>query len=107
MGQIGRMGMMGMMDKWGVGGNGVVGCYHRPERERQNRSATIGCLVTTNKEQNGKDGLDGAMVGQGWDGRTLAGAGTRAPPLALGGKRAMRSGSCNQYCRCGVFVSDK
>ena len=32
--------------------------------------------------KNGIDGLDGAMVGQGWDGRTLAGAGTGAPPWA-------------------------
>ena len=32
---------------------------------------------------NGTDGLDGAMVGQGWDGRTLAGVGTGAPPWAL------------------------
>ena len=31
---------------------------------------------------NGTDGLDGAMVGQGWDGRTLAGFGTGAPPWA-------------------------
>ena len=28
------------------------------------------------------DGLDGALVGRGWDGPTLAGAGTGAPPLA-------------------------
>ena len=31
---------------------------------------------------NGTDGLDGALVGQGWDGRTLEGAGTGAPPWA-------------------------
>ena len=29
--------------------------------------------------------LDGALVGRGWDGRTLAPAGTGAPPLALEG----------------------
>ena len=28
------------------------------------------------------DGLDRTLVGQGWDGPTLAGAGTGAPPLA-------------------------
>ena len=31
---------------------------------------------------NGTDGLDGAMVGQGWDRRMLAGVGTGAPPWA-------------------------
>ena len=29
------------------------------------------------------DGLDGTLVGQGWDGPTLAPSGTGAPPLAL------------------------
>ena len=59
MGQIGRMGMMGMMNKWGVGGNGVDGCYHPPERERQNRSATIGWLVNENKGRMGQMDLMG------------------------------------------------
>ena len=31
---------------------------------------------------DGKNGLDGALVGQGWDGRTLAPVGTGAPPWA-------------------------
>ena len=31
--------------------------------------------------RDGTDGLDGALVGQGWDGRTLAPTGTGAPPL--------------------------
>ena len=31
------------------------------------------------------DGLDGDLVGQRWDKRTLAGAGKGAPPLALEG----------------------
>ena len=29
---------------------------------------------------DGMDGMDGTLVGRGWDGRTLAGAGTGAPP---------------------------
>ena len=32
---------------------------------------------------DGTDGLDGTFVGRGWDGPTLEGAGTGAPPLAL------------------------
>ena len=32
---------------------------------------------------DGMDGLDGALVGRVWDGRTLAPAGTGAPPWAL------------------------
>ena len=31
---------------------------------------------------DGTDGLDGVLVGRGWDGRTLAPAGTGAPPWA-------------------------
>ena len=57
------------------------------------------------QETNGTDGLDGALVGQGWDGQTLACSGTGAPPIALEGQRAMRSGSWNQFRRYGVFVS--
>ena len=34
------------------------------------------------KGTNGTDVLDGVLVGQGWDGRTVAGAGTGAPPWA-------------------------
>ena len=59
---------------------------------------------------NGTDGLDGALAGRGWDGRTnvsgcrngsaTVSAGTGAPPLALGGRRAMRSGSRHQFRRC-------
>ena len=36
------------------------------------------CLYGT----DGMDVLDGALVGQGWDGPTLVGARTGAPPLA-------------------------
>ena len=32
---------------------------------------------------DGTDGLDGALVERGWDGRTLAPAGTGAPPWAM------------------------
>ena len=31
---------------------------------------------------DGTDGMDGALVGRGWDGPTLAGSETGAPPLA-------------------------
>ena len=49
---------------------------------------------------DGADGLDGKLVGQGWDGPTLAGAGTGAPPLALEGQRAVGSGGWHQLRRC-------
>ena len=49
---------------------------------------------------DGTDGLDGTLVGQGWDGTTLAGAGTGAPPLDLEGQRAVVSGYWHQFCRC-------
>ena len=49
---------------------------------------------------DGMDGLDGALVVRGWDGRTLAGTRTGAPPLDLEGRRAMRSGSWHQLCQC-------
>ena len=32
--------------------------------------------------RDGTEGMDGALVGRGWDGPTLAPAGTGAPPLA-------------------------
>ena len=32
---------------------------------------------------DGADGMDGVLVGRGWDGPTLAPVGTGAPPLAL------------------------
>ena len=31
-------------------------------------------------KMDGTDGLDGALMGQGWEGQTLAGAGTGEPP---------------------------
>ena len=56
-----------------------------PEKERHHwllrgRDALAGYF------QHGTDGtdvLDGALLGQGWDGRTLAPSGTGAPPWAL------------------------
>ena len=78
---------------------------HRNGSNRTGAPPLAGWLLQT--RTNGTDGLDGALVGQGWERRTLAGAGTGAPTLALEGQRAMRSGSCNQYYRRGVFVSDK
>ena len=57
------------------------------------------------------DGLDGMLVVRGWDGPTLAGAGTGAPPLALEGRRAVGSVGCRQLLRLykgrGVFVSEQ
>ena len=49
--------------------------------------------------RDGKDGLDGALVGQGWDGPTLSGAGMGAPPLALEGRRAVGSGGWEKLRR--------
>ena len=49
---------------------------------------------------DGTDGLDGTLVGRGWDGPTLAGSGTRAPPLDLEGRRAVVSGGCYQLSQC-------
>ena len=49
---------------------------------------------------DGTDGMDGALVGRGWERPMLAGAGTGAPPLGLEGRRAVRSGGWNQLRRC-------
>ena len=46
------------------------------------------------------NGMDGTLMGRGWDGPALAGAGTGAPPLALEGRRAVVSGGWHQLCRC-------
>ena len=43
--------------------------------------------------------LDGTLVGRGWDGPTLAGAGTGAPSLDIGGWRAAGSGGWEQLRR--------
>ena len=82
MGQMGQMGIMGMMDwmgrwwNWGglllaPAGTGVT---------EQERHHWLACYCK--QDTNGTDGLDGTMVGQGWDGQTLAGVGTGAPPWA-------------------------
>ena len=44
---------------------------------------------------DGTDGLDGTLVGRGWYGPTLEGAGTGAPPLALDGQWDVGSGGWN------------
>ena len=49
---------------------------------------------------NGTDGLDGTLVGRGWDGPTVACAVTGAPPLALEGQRAVGSGGWHQLRWC-------
>ena len=49
---------------------------------------------------DGTDGLDGTLVGRGWDGPTLAGARTGAPQLDLEGRRAVGSGGWHQLCQC-------
>ena len=49
---------------------------------------------------DGTDGLDGTLVGRGWDGPTLAGARTGVPPLALERRRAVGSGGWHQLRRC-------
>ena len=46
---------------------------------------------------DGTDGLVGTLVGRGWYGTTLAGAGTEVPPLALEGRRAVGSGGWHQF----------
>ena len=43
-------------------------------------SGNTGFYVLDGYWLDGKDGLDGKLVGQGWDGPTLAGARTGAPP---------------------------
>ena len=49
---------------------------------------------------DGMDGLDGTLVGWGWDGPTLAGAETVAPPLTFEGRRDVGSGGWNQLRQC-------
>ena len=56
---------------------------------------------------DGKDGaygLYGTLVGQGWDGPTLVGAGTGAPQLALGERWDVGIGVWHQlgWCCKGV-----
>ena len=47
---------------------------------------------------DGTDGMDGMLVGRGWDVTTLAGAVTGAPPLDIEGRRAVGSGGWQQLC---------
>ena len=53
---------------------------------------------------DGMDGLDGALVGRGWDGPKLAPAGTGAPPLPLEGKRSMVSGGWEKLRWCCKYA---
>ena len=46
------------------------------------------------------NGLDGTLMGRGWDRLSLAGTGTGAPPLALEGLQAVGSGGWHQLRRC-------
>ena len=46
-------------------------------------SGNTGFYALTGYCLDGTDGLDGALEGRVWDGRTLAPAGTGAPPWAL------------------------
>ena len=57
-------------------------------------------VVNWQNGTDGKDGMDGTLVGRGWDGRTLTGSGTGAPPLALEG-RIGRLDSIASYCCSG------
>ena len=67
---------------------------------------TLGQWLVTDCKVH-KDVLDGTLVGRGWDGPTLAGAGTGAPPLDLEGQRAAGSGGCHQlrwYCKGAEYL---
>ena len=44
--------------------------------------------------------MDGKLMGQGWDGSLLAGAGTGVPPLALDGLQSVGSGGWHQFRLC-------
>ena len=48
----------------------------------------------------GGTGVGRANVSTRWNGSATMGTGTGAPPLALEGRRAMRSGSWHQFFRC-------
>ena len=60
---------------------------------------------------DGTDGLDGALVGRGWDGRMLAPAGRRAPPWAPEKERhcwLLRGGDAlDGYCHHGTDETDE
>ena len=85
---------MGHMGHWWEGG-GTDGCWQAAEQERHHwlfrgvlasfyalgRWLVIDCMGHTDG-LDGKDRLDGTLVGRGWNGRTLAGSGTGAPPSA-------------------------
>ena len=45
-------------------------------------SGNTGFYTLAVHDPDGTDGLDGALVGWGWEGRTLASAGTGEPPWA-------------------------
>ena len=82
MGQMGMMEMMGMMEwmgRWCDWVGRLLAPAGTGETEQEYHHWLAGYCK---QEKNGTDGLDGAMVGQGWDGRTLAGVGTGAPPWA-------------------------
>ena len=86
---MGRMVMMGMMDwmgRWWDWGRRLLAPSGTGATEQERHNWLAGYCK---QGKNGTYGIDGAMVGQGWDGRTLAGVGTGTPPLALEGKRAM------------------
>ena len=59
---------------------------------------------------DGMDGLDGALVGRGWDGRTFVGAGTGDPPWATEQERhrwLLRGGYVLAgYCLDGMDGTD-
>ena len=69
-GTMGRMGMMGMMDWmghcWDWGGQLLAPVGTGETEQELHHWLTGYCKQGT----NGTDGLDGVMVGQGWDGRT-------------------------------------
>ena len=71
------MGMMHLMERrWDWGGRLLAPSgTGATEQERHHYLAGY-----CKQGMNGTDGLDGALVGQGWYGRTFAGAGTGAPP---------------------------
>ena len=80
MGRMGRMGMMRTMDwmgRWWDWGGRLLAPAGTGATEQERHHWLAGYCK---QGKNGTDGLDGALMGQGRDGRTLAGAGTGAPP---------------------------
>ena len=76
---MGRMGLMDWMGCWWDWGGWLLAPARTGAAEQERHHWLAGYRK---QGTNGTDGIDGALVGQGWDRQTAAGAGMGAPPWA-------------------------